>query len=238
MIAKKALYKKIYDDIVDKIDSGIYQVNELLPSESELEELFTASRTPVRQALKQLENDGFIYRLQGKGSFVANRKSLRSWQTGFKATYSQEWKKIHTKTISIKKIKSPIKAKLLELSNEEEITHIKRIRTHNGEPVMYLEHFSSPILPFEIFTKDPTYSSLENLLKEELDVEFLKIEEAIEAVEASTQIATLLKIDKSSPVLKITRTSYNSKDDPIDILICYTKTNKWKYVASYETRID
>ena len=35
MESKVSLYKKIYDEIKDRIDSGEYQGNDLLPSESE-----------------------------------------------------------------------------------------------------------------------------------------------------------------------------------------------------------
>lgn len=56
-----------------------------LPSEAELCERFKSSRGPVRQALAALEQEGLIYRVQGAGSFVAERKEGegrhgRNWQ--------------------------------------------------------------------------------------------------------------------------------------------------------------
>lgn len=56
-----------------------------LPSEAELCERFKSSRGPVRQALAALEQEGLIYRVQGAGSFVAERsegegRHGRNWQ--------------------------------------------------------------------------------------------------------------------------------------------------------------
>ncbi|ALC83441.1 MULTISPECIES: GntR family transcriptional regulator [Bacillus] len=231
IMSKKPLHKIIYDEIVDKIENQFYKVGDILPSESEMEKLFKASRTPVRQALKQLEMDGFIYRYQGKGSFVANYKPIGQWttMTGFKELYKEEWKKISARTIEVNKIQSPYYANLLEINSDEEIIHLKRVRFFNGEPIIYLEHFLTPELPLEIFKKDSTFISIDQLLNEEQNIEFTSIKEEIEAVSANKDVAETLKIEAGIPVLNSTRVSFDSLLKPIDVTVNFFQSQKWKY---------
>ena len=52
------------------IQNGYLQTNSKLPTEEELEVKFNLSRPVIRQAYKQLIDDGLIYRLKAKGTFV------------------------------------------------------------------------------------------------------------------------------------------------------------------------
>lgn len=232
---KKPIYKVIYDTIAEKIYNATYKVGDALPSESELEKLFQASRTPVRQALNKLESDGLIYRSQGKGSFVANFKSIGHWttMTGFKHRYMKDWKKISARTIEITKIISPYYASLLEVNSQEELIHLKRIRTDAGEPVIYLEHHLPAHLPMEMFQKDPTFISIDQLFKDEKGIEFNTISEELEAIIADSHLAKYLQVNVGHPILKSTRISYDNQSNPIDVTVIFLRTEKWKYSIEF-----
>ena len=53
-----------------RIEQGYYSTNEKIPTENELVKLSGLSRATVRQALRNLENDGYIIRKKRVGSFV------------------------------------------------------------------------------------------------------------------------------------------------------------------------
>ena len=232
---KKPIYKVIYDTIAEKIHNSTYQVGDALPSESELEKMFEASRTPIRQALKQLESDGLIFRSQGKGSFVANYKPIGHWttMTGFKHIYMKDWKKISARTVEVTKREFPYYASLLEINSNAEMIHLRRIRTDNGEPVIYLEHFLPPDLSIEMFQKDLSFISIDQLFKDELDLEFATIKEQLEAVSADSKLAKHLQIAEGSPILKSTRVSYDNQSNPIDVTVFYLRSEKWKYAIEF-----
>lgn len=65
------LYKQIKNGIIQKISSGDLRAGDLVPSESELMSAYKVSQITARNALSSLVDDGIIYRVQGKGSFVA-----------------------------------------------------------------------------------------------------------------------------------------------------------------------
>lgn len=65
------LYKQIRNYIVEQIESGILRAGDRVPSEVELADLFHVSQITSKNALISLVDDGFVYRIQGKGTFVS-----------------------------------------------------------------------------------------------------------------------------------------------------------------------
>ena len=63
-------YTEIIENIKQKIQSNIYKSNELLPSEKELCTEYSVSRRTVRRAIIELVEDGYLYTVPGKGTFV------------------------------------------------------------------------------------------------------------------------------------------------------------------------
>lgn len=69
-VEKELLYKKIYDDLLEAIEKGIYSPGSKLPSEKELMEQYNVSRITSKKALEMLADRNIIVRMPGKGSFV------------------------------------------------------------------------------------------------------------------------------------------------------------------------
>jgi DNA-binding transcriptional regulator YhcF (GntR family) len=74
MKQKTVLYKELKEAIKTWITSGKYKVGEQLPTERSLVKCLNVSRITVLGALKELERDGYIVRLQGKGTYVKSDK--------------------------------------------------------------------------------------------------------------------------------------------------------------------
>ncbi|MBR5586612.1 MAG: GntR family transcriptional regulator [Clostridia bacterium] len=87
----KSLHKQIEDRIKELIMGGILAPDEKLPSVRELSVSLTVNPNTVQRAYKQLESDGFINSVQGKGNFVAqtegaNKKHLARLTRRLKST--------------------------------------------------------------------------------------------------------------------------------------------------------
>lgn len=63
----KAKYVEIYQDLKNKIETGEYEFQELLPSENQLVLAYDCSRNTVRRAIGSLVTDGYVQTMQGKG---------------------------------------------------------------------------------------------------------------------------------------------------------------------------
>lgn len=70
---KRPLYLQLTDALLKQI-VDVYQADDKLPTEMELCDEYAVSRTTVRLAMSELERRGSIYRIQGKGSFVAPKR--------------------------------------------------------------------------------------------------------------------------------------------------------------------
>lgn len=62
------LYSQLRELLRQRILDGVYQSHQQMPSELELVARFAVSRITVRQALNDLQREGLIFRIHGKGT--------------------------------------------------------------------------------------------------------------------------------------------------------------------------
>lgn len=67
----RPIYTQIVDNYKSRIATGILQSGEKLPSVRELAGELAINPNTIQRAYRELENEGFIYSITGKGSFVA-----------------------------------------------------------------------------------------------------------------------------------------------------------------------
>jgi GntR family transcriptional regulator len=145
------LYYQLMDTILGQIENGEYKEHEKLPSERDLCDRFNISRTTVRQTMKELEKEGYIYRKHGKGSFVSSKMFNQSLVQFY--SFTEETIKMGkipaSKVLSFERILSDNKiAKKLNVQFEEEVYKIVRLRLANDEPMLY-EVTYLPVSRFE-----------------------------------------------------------------------------------------
>lgn len=74
-LKSEPLYRKIKNHILDRIDSGEWMVSTRVPSENELVKEFSVSRMTTNRALRELTDEGYLIRVAGVGTFVAELKA-------------------------------------------------------------------------------------------------------------------------------------------------------------------
>ena len=74
----KYKYQNLKDYLIAKIRSGGLAGSGRLDSEPQLCERFSLSRNTIRQAIQELENEGYVYRIHGKGTFIRNATPINS----------------------------------------------------------------------------------------------------------------------------------------------------------------
>lgn len=87
-------YMLLKDEILSWIRSGRVKPNEQMPSEHDIANRYGMSRQTVRQALGELEHEGWLYRIQGKGTFVSQPKERAAQNIqmiGMLTTYISEY---------------------------------------------------------------------------------------------------------------------------------------------------
>ncbi|MDO8769112.1 MAG: histidine utilization repressor [Burkholderiaceae bacterium] len=72
--SKTPVFQSIKSYVLEKIQNGNWLEGASIPSEQSLAKTFEVSRMTVNRALSELSNEGVLNRIQGSGTFVAQRK--------------------------------------------------------------------------------------------------------------------------------------------------------------------
>jgi len=86
-----SMYYQLKQIFLDKILKHEWKAQEKIPNEFELCKLFNVSRITVRQALAELEKEGYLVRKQGKGTFVSFPKIEQNLASFY--SFTEEFRK-------------------------------------------------------------------------------------------------------------------------------------------------
>ena len=137
---KKRLSLRVRDDLLSRIASGRIPAGSKLPPEPELAEEMGVSRPTLREALRSLEDDGFVTRTRGAGTYTTHRPRLRNnldvnfgvteaiRASGMEPGTSQG--AVHTGGAD------EIEAAALDLQAGDPVVRLERLRTADSEPVV------------------------------------------------------------------------------------------------------
>ncbi|MCG8514746.1 MAG: GntR family transcriptional regulator [Halanaerobiales bacterium] len=75
-------YQQIKQKIINKIKENVYRPDDKIPSERELCEIYSVSRTTIRKAIDELQAEGILCRKSGKGTFVTDKEIKVREKTG------------------------------------------------------------------------------------------------------------------------------------------------------------
>ena len=200
----KPLYAQFEDLLRSAIMAGEWETNHAIPSENELSRTYGLSRMTVRSVITQLVKEGLLFRVQGKGTFVAAPKiTTRSpAYMGIREQLEEMGYEISTelKTFEVRQANAHV-ARALEVEKGSEVTYIKRLRFVGGQPISIHRSY----LPTELC---PSLSadSLESeqlcvVVEREFGMKAATVSESLESVLASAEEAELLGIDRSYPLL-------------------------------------
>lgn len=178
-------YLWIHNDIARQIEAGEIAAHSLLPSEHELKDRYHTSRETIRKALNLLAQNGYIQKVQGKGSIVIKSSKVDfpvSGLVSFKELAGKMGEKPRTTVHELSLIKPEAYIrKQLNLSGKDEVWKVVRIREFGGGKVLldkdYLNRKFVPALTREI-CENSIYEYLENELK--LKISFAKKEIVVE----------------------------------------------------------
>ncbi len=226
-------YVQVKQVIRDRIQNGIWQPNDQLPSEAELCESFNVSRTVIRQALQDLIHEGLITRRKGKGSFVAPVKiSERLVQrlTGFYHDMVEQGYQPVTKVLKQEVIPaSRTVAERLQILTGDPVTEIVRLRLVDETPIVYVTTYLPYHLCPSLVNDELSNQSLYDLLEQRYGITIARGRRSIQAVPAPEREAELLEINRGVPLFLLESVSYTSDGTPVEYYLAYHRGDRSKF---------
>ncbi|WMC93926.1 GntR family transcriptional regulator [Kineothrix sp. MB12-C1] len=229
-------YFVLKKELIQKIEEEEYGPSTLIPSERELMEQYQVSRITVRKAIDELVAGGYLYRIQGKGTYVKNDEVYS--QNLFAITSCTEdvirLGKTPSKKVTVSEViaADAKRARILNVAANDKLLRLGRITMADGEPlnytITYLPQKIFPGIEQYDFNEQPLYQLIQN----QYHVKFAKSRRTLEAVLTDEEIAEYLDIDEQLPVILFGCVTYgvvNGKEIPIEYFQCYYRTDQYKF---------
>ena len=214
------IYIQIKDILIEKINSGELESGSQLPSERDLSETYSISRMTARNALTQLVDSGYAYRVKGKGTFVSIPNYERDFVklTGFSHMLKSKGIKPRSKVITLGIIEANKKiASLLDTTIGTKVYEIVRVRYGDNIPLA-LEYSYLPINLFEnLLQYDFENTSLYEVIENVYNYKFKYSKQWIKITTLYKNEAKILDVDEHTPAFLLESISYDKNDKIVEV---------------------
>lgn len=215
----KPVHVSIRDDLRMRITVGEWAAGHRLPSETDLAARYGVARMTVRQAIGALAGEGVVVRRQGLGTFAAERLPTR--RVGALLSFTEEMRS-QGRDVESRLIKAAVEQptdlarEALQLAAHAATITIQRVRIADGYPLA-VQHSWLPCARFagldgEPLLEDSLYATIEG----RYGVRIMRARQVFTATVAGGSEAELLELKPGSPVLRITRTTYDGANCPVE----------------------
>jgi len=232
---QEKLYIQLARIFLEEISSGQWQTGQQIPTEEDLCKKYNVSKITVRQAVTNLVSDGYLTKIQGKGTFVSSVSPVVGLAMKTRLTEEMFGREAHLeREILFKGVQQAPPDVTEYLKTDDRIFYILSKRTSGGETA-YIEETYIPynMLPY-IEKLDITHSSLYSVLQERGTRKIFKMIQTIEVAQASGDNAKNLGLGEGSAVLIVHRLFLSSDDIPIAYTKIQGRTDKYKFQTEFE----
>lgn len=217
---KIPLYYQIAANIDDKIEEGVFEKGDKIPSERELCNLYNVSRMTVRLAIDELVRQGKLEKVQGKGTFVLNKSIVQNLNNVYSFSKEMEKQGKISSTLIIKRevMNADEKtARRIGINENDQVVYLERLRLAENVAIM-VEKSWFPYSKFSFLLNiDFTNKGLYKTLEEDYGIKIDKAVETFKATELNTQECKLLHCPLKQFGLLVKRTSYCN-----NTIVCYS----------------
>lgn len=229
-------YEKLKKNIIQMIESGQFKPGDKFYSENELKNKYDVSSITIVKALRELVNEGYIVRYQGKGTYISKRR--RNTMVKFTDLEESEQEEIckvrKIATLSASDIfNSELKSKLTE---KEDYIHVKREKYNGSTKYVVTESFIlSKYINHEQLNNPSSFESIYDRVKEDsnknlLEFPYKQTDRILFPI--FEEVAASFNITEHTPLVFQEKTTYDDDGKVIE----YTKS--YKLSSYYGVQIE
>lgn len=221
------LHVQLKQEIEKQINYGKY--SEQIPSERELMEEYSVSRSTVRQAISQLVQEGILEKRHGKGTFIS-MKPIQDWLGSLSSTteiVSRMGMTPGAKLITHGVVPTPDNIK--PFTEMSEVYYIKRIRFADDTPLSIERHYYPVEIGKKMIHYDIDKGTLYDILEKDLHINLQDAEQVITSGHLSKEDARLLEVSETFSVLGTERMLYDHEGTLIEYFIASYRSDLYSF---------
>jgi GntR family transcriptional regulator len=202
--------------IRDNIENEVWAPGTAIISENQLSKEYGVSRMTVRLVITKLVQEGLLYRVQGKGTFVMKQKISATPlpHAGIREQLESMGYTIKTKLLFHNMVIPGNKvAKALGIPPEMEIQSIVRVRYIKEEPFSIHRSYIHPDYTMDVSDEELETEQLCHLFQQIYNIVPTKVEETLELVNCRENECFMLNVEEGSPLLMLVDIMKNNSDN-------------------------
>lgn len=213
---QEKLYIQIMRLLVDEIGRGTWSIGDRIPSEDELGIRYGVSKITIRQALTNLAADGYLMKVQGKGTFVTGNRPVVGLTMKIRCTEGlfgrgvEEAREVLERGLA----EPPVEVRKL-LRSDEPIYRVATRRLAEGIPVSADESFIPAGLLPGIEEQDLGGFGLFAAIQERGTHKVFKMRQTVEITILTEHESVTLGTAAGKPVLAVHRLMIGPEDQPL-----------------------
>jgi GntR family transcriptional regulator len=236
IVSRLPLYRDVKEKLIQALAAGEWPPGAKIPVESDLARRYAVGISTIRAAVSELEAAGILSRRQGKGTFVSEHANQSRLYRFFNLVNADGTRETPVRDfVSLQRDRpSAAESEFLRLSRYGRKSDVYRLRSTfalQGRTA----GVSDAIVPAGLFPRMSKSSicdgnlTLYALYQSHYNINVVSVSADLSADRAPADIARLLRIGKSSPVLRIERKAYTYGDVPVELRISWVSTAECKF---------
>ena len=225
-------YALIKNDIVQAIKTKQLNTDDKILSEAKLCKKYNVSRITVTRAINELVAEDYLYRIQGKGTFVKGKQLSEgvSQLSSFTKRMKEKKLKLETRVLETTSVTMPVKmANFFNLPSDKNVILLKRLRIVDGKLLCLSIAYLMPEIFYWTTLEDMEHESLYDLLENKYDFKLGNATQEFEVGYLNEKNAKFLEISSQDPCLKLSLYSTLSDGRPAQFEETYYIGSKYAY---------
>lgn len=222
-------YVQLQNIIKENIITKKYHDGDMIPSEPQLMEMYSVTRTTIRKALSNLVHEGLLRKEQGKGTFVSFQDITQSmWNFSGFTDYARSKDQVPV---------SHVLSKEIVVIDKEEFFKLVRVRGIQTSLSTSWYTIDTSLTPLEIFKdidkNDFSIMSLYNIMKKKYNIVPKTASLEVSAVMGNDNTKALLHYEQEVPLVRVSGSIYSDKNIEIEkVDVLYNPNVKMHIITS------
>lgn len=240
VLGQQPRYLQLAQTLINEIQSGRFPVGSTIPTEFELCEQFGASRSTVREAVKQLVQLGMVVRQAGIGTTVKAVNSEGSYRQVMQQLSDLHRYSADTALQVLKKetveVSDAALCAMLQAKPGETWLRLEGIRRspESVDPICHTEVYIQPAFRSLTGIEDEPHTPIFTMIERQFGEQIAQVQQEIRAVALPVNIARLVNAKARSPALWLSRRYFNKRGEIVEAAVSIHPADRFSYSETFQ----